>query len=596
MRSIQSCMVSRFITFLTILGMVSLARVSADQTVNQSSEAFEGASITYQTERTERGVVSRQLSEAEGKRLRIRTGVDLSLNSVAPSQQQLNWFTLAATPQLDAAPEAKAAVLRALAKWEGAFESLPPLTVRVDFGATLFGGQFSSPGTIVTTTIQTLGTFYPNLGEQLERTSFNSRQRAIYEALPLESLPSEVNSIQANAQFVNLPVTLSRIIQPILSRTNDLLSIGFNSANKFDFDPSDGIDADKLDFEALMLREVGRALGFTSSVGSVEVQFDKQPVAFPQAESIWDVFRFRDRASLAAFGTARRPQLSGGEQFFFAGGEPLALSTGRPDGRGGDGRPSGHWKDDELTGQYLGIMDPTYAPGERGGITANDLFALDYFGHSVIPRTPVIEVLSNDDNSREETLSLGGALVVNRFQPARFPCRLQSVRLQLPDGGASPVGKSLRVVVFADTRRSGRPPVSPSLLLDRSVTISAVPENRLLELMLPNGPEIEAGDIYIGWQVPAAVLLGGDANVEQQHSFISTDNGASFQPLRGAGQQPVNLIARAVVQETFGDLPIPRISSLSPATIEPGAGGFKLFVTGHHFTGNGKDGFNDTSV
>lgn len=105
MYRIQSCLASRCITFLAILGLVSLVRVSANQTVNQPSGAFEVASITYQTERTDRGIVSRQLSEAEGQRLRVRTGGDVSVNSVTPSQQQLNWFTLAATPQLDAAPQ-----------------------------------------------------------------------------------------------------------------------------------------------------------------------------------------------------------------------------------------------------------------------------------------------------------------------------------------------------------------------------------------------------------------------------------------------------------------------------------------------------------
>lgn len=212
------------------------------------------------------------------------------------------------------------------------------------------------------------------------------------------------------------------------------------------------------------------------------------------------------------FGTAVRAQLSGGDQVFFAGGQALQLSTGRPDGMGGDGRPAGHWKDDELTGQYIGIMDPTYTPGERGGITANDLAALDYFGYAIVQQSPVIEVLSNDDNSREETLSLDGAMAVTRLLPGRYPCTLQSVRLQLPDAsGASPVGKQLRLVVFTDPARAGWPPANPPLLLDRTITIPALPENRMLEVMLPNMPAISAGDIYVGLQTPAGVLLAGDA-------------------------------------------------------------------------------------
>jgi len=71
----------------------------------------------------------------------------------------------------------------------------------------------------------------------------------------------------------------------------------------------------------------------------------------------------------------------GGEQSFFAGGPALALSTGRSDGTGGDGKQASHWKEDRLTNQYLGVMDPTIAPGESQFITDNDLAALDAIGY-----------------------------------------------------------------------------------------------------------------------------------------------------------------------------------------------------------------------
>lgn len=605
MNCIRAKLLRRFVISLIVFCLVWLtqngAQAGAGQSLDKPSEA---SFITYQTEKTERGVLSRQLPEAEAAKLRLRMetatakeSASASAQANSPAQQTLTWFTLAATPQLDAVPQAKSAVLRALAKWEVVFDRLPPATVRVDFGRTLFGSQFPSSNTVATTTIQFFPVIYTGLGDILREGTYDSRQRALYDAFPPERLPSEVRSAQANSQLISMPVSLSKVIQPFLPRGNDVLTIGFNSNNKFDFDPSDGVDHDKLDFEALVLREVGRGLGFISSVGATEVQFDTQPVVFPQIGTMWDVFRFRDRVSLTDFSTAVRAQLSGGEQYFFAGGQPLALSTGRPDGRGGDGRPAGHWKDDELTGQYIGIMDPTYAPGERGGITANDLAALDYFGYTVVPQTPVVEVLSNDDNSSEETLALDGAMAVTRLLPGRFPCTLQSVRLQLPESAAaSPVGKQMRLVVFADPAQAGQPPANPPLLLDRTITIPALPENRLLEVMLPSGPTINSGDLYIGLQTPAGVILAGDTNVAQQRSFVSTDNGASFQPLRAASQRPVNLIVRGVLKETFADLAVPRISLLSPASVAPGAGNFKLFVFGQNFTGVGKDGFNDTSV
>jgi uncharacterized protein (TIGR03437 family) len=600
MTCIRKRLLGRFVISLMAICSMGLTQNGAPAVAGQfADKPSEAVFITYQMEKTERGILSRQLLEDEAAKLYSRmeaaTGKDLfgvSGRANSPTQQELTWFTLAATPQLDAVPQAKAAVLRALAKWDVVFELLYPITVRVDFGPTLFGGQFPSPGTVVTTSTPLIPTGYNGLSGLLQNATFDSRQRALYDAFPLEVLPTD----KGLAQTVQLPSSLVNVLQPAVIRGNSF-NIGFNSNNRFDFDSSDGIDADKLDFEALVLREVGRAMGFSTSVGDAEVRFETQPNAFPQGETIWDVFRFRDRASLADFGTAERAQLSGGEQVFFAGGDALPLSTGRPDGKGGDGRPAGHWKDDELTGQYIGIMDPTYAPGERGGITANDLAALDYFGYAIVSTSPVMEVLSNDDNSREETLSLDGALAVTRFQPGRFPCTLQSVRVQLPDGGdASPAGKQMRLVVFTDPARTGRPPANPTLLLDRTITIPALPENRLLEVMLPNVPAITAGDVYIGVQMPAGVLLGGDANVAQRRSIVSTDNGASFQPLQAAGQRPVNLIACAVIKAAYGDLAVPRISSLSPAAVAPGSGSFKLFVYGQNFTGNGTNGFNDTSV
>jgi hypothetical protein len=74
-------------------------------------------------------------------------------------------------------------------------------------------------------------------------------------------------------------------------------------------------------------------------------------------------------------------------QSFALGGGPtpvLSLSTGGPDGDRGDGNQSSHWKDDDLTGQYIGIMDPTIDLGERMLTTENDFSALETFGWNLV--------------------------------------------------------------------------------------------------------------------------------------------------------------------------------------------------------------------
>ena len=80
---------------------------------------------------------------------------------------------------------------------------------------------------------------------------------------------------------------------------------------------------------------------------------------------------------------------SGGTQVYFNGQtntfgtQELRLSTGGPFGEAGDGNQSSHWKDDDLTFQYIGIMDPNIGSGERNPITTNDVNTLDSFGYAV---------------------------------------------------------------------------------------------------------------------------------------------------------------------------------------------------------------------
>jgi hypothetical protein len=110
--------------------------------------------------------------------------------------------------------------------------------------------------------------------------------------------------------------------------------------------------------------------------------------------SLWDVFRFRPGvaagalASPAGLGTSQRVLSSGGDQVFFAGGAELGLSTGRPDGSGGDGFQAGHWKNDSLTGNTIGIMDPDIAAGQRQPITDDDLRVLNAIGYGAEQADP----------------------------------------------------------------------------------------------------------------------------------------------------------------------------------------------------------------
>lgn len=61
---------------------------------------------------------------------------------------------------------------------------------------------------------------------------------------------------------------IDRIAQPS-DESNDFgppPAIALNSRFKFDFDSGDGIDPDKLDFEAIALHEMGHVLGFAQPI------------------------------------------------------------------------------------------------------------------------------------------------------------------------------------------------------------------------------------------------------------------------------------------------------------------------------------------
>ena len=62
---------------------------------------------------------------------------------------------------------------------------------------------------------------------------------------------------------------------------------------------------------------------------------------------------------------------------------------------GGDGKQASHWKADELTGTYIGIMDPTLASGVVELITPADRRAMDLIGYDVaIPEPTSLAALA----------------------------------------------------------------------------------------------------------------------------------------------------------------------------------------------------------
>jgi hypothetical protein len=310
----------------------------------------------------------------------------ISVPSDEISQQEAGLkIILRGTPQLENFPQAKNAFVRAAQTWEALLHNPITMIIDVDYGPTRFGVPYEA-NVLGSTFSQNIGgaSIYTSVRDRLISDASSPRESQLYNALPVGAVRTDLGSTTA----LNGPSAVFRaigIIGPVANPPTETSlgpppSIGFNSAFQFDFDPSDGIDAGKYDFDATVVHEIGHALGFSSEVGIKE----SDPSA-DIAPSLLDLLRFRPGITLAAFTTAPRILSSGGTQVFFAGGQEVALSTGRGDHTGGDTQQACHWKDDRITGTYIGVMDPTLDAGRRETITDNDLLALDSMGFKVGP-------------------------------------------------------------------------------------------------------------------------------------------------------------------------------------------------------------------
>ena len=282
--------------------------------------------------------------------------------------------------------QAKAAFIAAAAKWEELISSQITVTIDVDYGPDFFGQPYSSSSTLGATSsggfIPPYSTIRQNL---IARAPAGSDEAALLNNLPASSLPTDIGDV--STIFVTTAVARALGLN-FNESTAPVPRIGFNSNFTFDFDHTNGVSG--TDFDSVAVHEIGHALGFTSRVGARELDPSSQLLA-----TVWDIYRFRPGAGTAGTFSSAPRVLSSGTSFndphvAFTGAGELQLSTGKPDGTGGDEEQASHWKDDSLGVSFIGIMDPTLPRGRHEEITPNDLRAIDFFGYSVgaIPEPP----------------------------------------------------------------------------------------------------------------------------------------------------------------------------------------------------------------
>jgi hypothetical protein len=343
--------------------------------------------VSFVTEVVGSGVSCRKATRGEALALSKRDGVERHVITPAlHANTDGLTIILRATPQLESFPQAKAAFLAAAARWESLISTPITIVIDVDFGPTFFGQPFP-PFVLGSTDTQPLigGGIYSFVRDGLIFGASNPRERLLYPLFPADTITTDIGEtdimVSPSADFRALG-----LIDPVADPDGELPffgpppAIGFNSGFPLDFNPNDGIDQDKLDFDAIATHEIGHALGFASDVGLSELF-----PGFPAAPTVLDLFRFRPNVNLPSFRAEERILSSGGAQVFFALGSELAFSTGRPDGTGGDGAQASHWKFIVVNPHQppIGIMVPFIRFGERQVITKNDLRAFNSIGYTL---------------------------------------------------------------------------------------------------------------------------------------------------------------------------------------------------------------------
>jgi hypothetical protein len=213
--------------------------------------------------------------------------------------------------------------------------------------------------------------------------AIDSRTRFLDNNNTFDNLNVQLNTAQVKA------LGLVPVYNPNTNADGRDGSVSFSNQFVWDFDRNDGITAGAIDFVGVAAHEIGHALGFRSGVDTADVNA-LPGIAPPGARGLnniaWgtvhDLFRYGEfEGETMLDWSVNSPSCHSIDAGATCTG---LLSTGRLNG---DGRQASHWKDDAITNDLIGLMDPT-ATGFNGtrpfqAVTQADLIAFDAMGYDL---------------------------------------------------------------------------------------------------------------------------------------------------------------------------------------------------------------------
>jgi hypothetical protein len=309
-----------------------------------------------------------------------RSGNSLTLDTTPAPPQSLGAFSIVIVPGTGLASNAAAlaAFNRAAQQWVARIADPITVTINADLGAL-------GPNIIGSTSSVILQGGYDTIRNQMVLDAADELDDTITASLPTSGqFSAAIPSGSLTGNLLGTKANLKALGFAGLDTSFGIAdaTMTFSNTFAFDFDNSNGVGAGLLDFETVAAHEIGHALGFVSEVDSIDGG------ATSISPFTLDLHRFAnntaaDPTTAGDFTTFSRNLIPGVETItdqIFGATPEWGMSTGVTNG---DGRQASHWKADELTGQLIGIMDPTLSNGVSYPVMEPDFRALDLIGYEI---------------------------------------------------------------------------------------------------------------------------------------------------------------------------------------------------------------------